>query len=188
MLFLGLGNPGHRYAETRHNVGFWLADETARLLGLRFRKPFLRPLLLTVGLDPSVRIAKPMTYMNNSGDVVPWLLNKTGCEPTSLVVLVDNMDLKPGEFRIRYSRSAGGQNGIRSILESIGPGFLRLSIGIGRPPRDESPVQWVLGRPRGDDSAAIEAAVLRAARVLSHSDPGDLPSIINAINAVGSPG
>lgn len=185
MLLVGLGNPGHRYADTRHNVGFWLADETARLLGLRYRKPLFRPLVFAAAPDGARYLAKPLTFMNRSGEALPWLLRRTSADPQRVLVLVDNMDLKPGELRMRYARSPGGQNGVKSIMEAIGPGFLRLSIGIGRPPRDVTPVEWVLSRPRGDDWAAIESAVLRAARVLSRHDPSDLPGMINAINSVG---
>lgn len=154
MLLAGLGNPGDRYAGTRHNVGFLVLDRLAASAGASFRaQPRLQGDLADVGSgDQRLRLLKPTTYMNNSGQSVRASLDWFGWGPEQLLVIVDDMDLPLGRLRLRASGSAGGHNGLRSIIQHLGSdAFPRLRIGIGAPgaspvERRERTVGHVLGR------------------------------------------
>jgi peptidyl-tRNA hydrolase, PTH1 family len=141
-LLVGLGNPGDRYVGTRHNVGFLVLDRLAAGAGTGFRpQPRLQGELADVGSgDQRLRLLKPTTYMNNSGQSVRASLDWFGWGPEQLLVIVDDMDLPLGRLRLRASGSAGGHNGLRSIIQHLGSdAFARLRIGIGAP--GESPVE-----------------------------------------------
>ncbi|MFZ4565929.1 MAG: aminoacyl-tRNA hydrolase [Prochlorococcaceae cyanobacterium] len=141
-LLVGLGNPGVRYAGTRHNVGFLVLDRLASGAGTSFRpQPRLQGDLADVGSgDQRLRLLKPTTFMNNSGQSVRASLDWFGWGPEQLLVIVDDMDLPLGRLRLRASGSAGGHNGLRSIIQHLGSdAFARLRIGIGAP--GESPVE-----------------------------------------------
>jgi PTH1 family peptidyl-tRNA hydrolase len=141
-LLVGLGNPGDRYVGTRHNVGFLVLDRLAAGAGTGFRpQPRLQGELAEVGSgDQRLRLLKPTTYMNNSGQSVRASLDWFGWGPEQLLVIVDDMDLPLGRLRLRASGSAGGHNGLRSIIQHLGSdAFARLRIGIGAP--GESPVE-----------------------------------------------
>jgi PTH1 family peptidyl-tRNA hydrolase len=141
-LLVGLGNPGVRYAGTRHNVGFLVLDRLASGAGTSFRpQPRLQGDLADVGSgDQRLRLLKPTTFMNNSGQSVRASLDWFGWGPEQLLVIVDDMDLPLGRLRLRASGSAGGHNGLRSIIQHLGSDdFARLRIGIGAP--GESPVE-----------------------------------------------
>ncbi len=154
MLLVGLGNPGDRYAGTRHNVGFLVLDRLAARAGTNFRpQPRLQGDLADVGSgDKRLRLLKPTTFMNNSGQSVRASLDWFGWGPDQLLVIVDDMDLPLGRLRLRASGSAGGHNGLRSIIQHLGSdAFARLRIGIGAPgaspvERRERTVGHVLGR------------------------------------------
>jgi peptidyl-tRNA hydrolase, PTH1 family len=154
MLLAGLGNPGDRYAGTRHNVGFLVLDRLAANAGASFRaQPRLQGDLADVGSgDQRLRLLKPTTFMNNSGQSVRASLDWFGWGPEQLLVIVDDMDLPLGRLRLRASGSAGGHNGLRSIIQHLGSdAFPRLRIGIGAPgaspvERRERTVGHVLGR------------------------------------------
>lgn len=141
-LLVGLGNPGDRYAGTRHNVGFLVLDRLAASAGTSFRpQPRLQGELADVGSgDQRLRLLKPTTFMNSSGQSVRASLDWFGWGPEQLLVIVDDMDLPLGRLRLRASGSAGGHNGLRSIIQHLGSdAFARLRIGIGAP--GESPVE-----------------------------------------------
>ena len=154
MLLAGLGNPGDRYAGTRHNVGFLVLDRLAARAGAGFRpQPRLQGDLADVGSgEQRLRLLKPSTFMNNSGQSVRASLDWFGWGPEQLLVIVDDMDLPLGRLRLRASGSAGGHNGLRSIIQHLGSdAFARLRIGIGAPgaspvERRERTVGHVLGR------------------------------------------
>ena len=154
MLLAGLGNPGDRYAGTRHNVGFLVLDRLAARAGAGFRpQPRLQGDLADVGSgEQRLRLLKPSTFMNNSGQSVRASLDWFGWGPEQLLVIVDDMDLPLGRLRLRASGSAGGHNGLRSIIQHLGSdAFGRLRIGIGAPgaspvERRERTVGHVLGR------------------------------------------
>jgi len=153
-LLVGLGNPGDRYADTRHNVGFMVLDQLASRCGSGFRNQSrLHGLLAETGSGSQrLRLLKPQTYMNDSGRSIRAALDWFGLDPSQLLVLVDDMDLPLGRLRLRAAGSAGGHNGLRSSIAHLGTeAFARLRIGIGAPSSDpqerrERTVSHVLGR------------------------------------------
>ncbi|MDR1569602.1 MAG: aminoacyl-tRNA hydrolase [Oscillospiraceae bacterium] len=145
-LLIGLGNPGEKYARTRHNVGFDVIDIISARTSISASK--LRCHALTgVGVWRGVRvaIAKPNTYMNDSGRAVAELL--AAFRPRQFAVIYDDIDLPQGQLRVRASGSAGTHNGMRSIIDSIGRSdFPRVRVGIGKPPAEWDLKDWVLSR------------------------------------------
>ena len=164
LLVAGLGNPGRQYADTRHNVGFMVADELARRLGGSWRGKFAGE-LAEVRLD-GLRLAllKPQTYMNESGRSVGAAARFFKIEPEDIVVVHDEVDLEPGRLQVRLGGGLAGHNGLRSVADALRtPDFARVRIGVGRPERgDPRPVaDFVLsGFPPDVDA---EALVSRAA-------------------------
>ncbi|GAB6090387.1 aminoacyl-tRNA hydrolase [Spirochaeta dissipatitropha] len=144
-VIIGLGNPGSKYINTRHNAGFILADMLCEYYGGRWKKAFLRPFLYAVFPDPEFVLIKPLTYMNRSGSVLPFLQSKFSLDsPDDILVLVDNMDLPCAKARLKKGGSSAGHNGLKSLISSIGDsGFSRLYIGIGR--GEDSVIDYVLG-------------------------------------------
>jgi len=153
-LLVGLGNPGPRYLDTRHNVGFMVLERLARAEGVTFRQQArLHGLLAELGVGPSRwRLLMPQTFMNESGRSIRAALDWYRLDPSQLLVLVDDMDLPLGRLRLRATGSAGGHNGLRSTIQQLGTeAFPRLRIGIGAPAdepqqRRERTVSHVLGR------------------------------------------
>jgi peptidyl-tRNA hydrolase, PTH1 family len=138
LLVAGLGNPGREYADTRHNVGFMVADELARRHGGSWRAKFSGD-LAEVRLD-GLRLAvlKPQTYMNESGRSVGAGVRFFKVEPEALLVVHDEVDLEPGRLQARLGGGLAGHNGLRSVAQHLGtPEFARLRIGVGRPERGE---------------------------------------------------
>jgi peptidyl-tRNA hydrolase, PTH1 family len=163
LLVAGLGNPGRKYADTRHNVGFMVADEIARRLGGSWRGKFSGE-LAEVRLD-GLRLAllKPQTYMNESGRSVGAAARFFKVEPEDLVVVHDEVDLEPGRLQVRLGGGLAGHNGLRSVASALGtPDFGRVRIGVGRPERgDPRPVaDFVLSDfpPEVDAEALVSRA------------------------------
>jgi PTH1 family peptidyl-tRNA hydrolase len=150
---VGLGNPGRSYERTRHNVGFLVVDELARRHGGSWRKK-KKAEAATISLDyKSVTLLKPTTFMNRSGSAL------AGYGPEDLILVHDDLDLPPGDVRVKVGGGAGGHNGLRSVIGNLGSDFARVRIGIGRPPTGAGVTEYVLG---GMD-ATVREAVPRAA-------------------------
>ena len=153
-LVVGLGNPGEKYAGTRHNVGFMALDQLAKRQSSSFKQQSkLHGLLAEVGQGAErLRLLMPQTYMNESGRSIRAALDWFGFEPAQMLILVDDMDLPLGRLRLRLSGGAGGHNGLRSTIAHLGgQEFPRLRIGIGAPAlnpveRKQRTVGHVLGR------------------------------------------
>lgn len=163
----GLGNPGIEYAETRHNIGFVLADILAEAWSLSFRPKHQG--LLAEGLWHGERVLlfKPQTYMNLSGRAVRELMSFYKIPTEELLVIHDDLDLELGKIRLRSKGSAGGHNGIRSLLAELGTElFWRLKIGIGRPPQGWETANFVLGRFRDEEIGLIEDALVKAEKLV----------------------
>ncbi len=156
-LIVGLGNPGAKYAKTRHNVGFWVVDELARRHGFSGERSEKRALARDGRIHGArVKLAKPQTFMNRSGESVRALLDYHDIALERLLVIHDDLDTPFGSIRLRKSGGHGGQNGLRSIIQHLGSqDYARLRFGIGRPPGRLSPVDFVLQPFKGD--AAIQA-------------------------------
>ena len=165
---MGLGNPGKEYEQTRHNAGFWYMDRLASEFSVRFRRR--NPHALTgEGQVKGFRVAfaKPRTYVNLSGQAATYLLARYRSTPSSLLVVYDDIALPPGKLRLRPSGSAGGHNGMKSIIAALGTQeFARLRIGVGNAASGADRVSHVLGRlPRGE-RAAVDDALERAVGLL----------------------
>ena len=166
-LVVGLGNPGAVYAGTRHNVGFLVVDELARLLQARVNRRECRALTGEAGTEASrVILAKPQTYMNNSGEAVRELVRKYAVGLADLLVVFDDMDLPLGRLRLRPAGGAGGHRGMMSVIAALGTeAFPRLRVGIGRGP---DAVDHVLSRFSPAEARVVReviAAAAAAARV-----------------------
>ena len=172
---VGLGNPGPRYANTRHNCGFLVVDalvalahdegDAVQLNGGKFSCELWR--LRLPWLGGWWLAAKPQTFMNLSGQCVQPLLSWHKMTPDRLVVAHDELDIPAGELRFKFGGGNAGHNGLKSITELLGtPDFHRLRVGIGRPLRKEDVTGWVLGRPAGEDADLIRQATRHALGVL----------------------
>ena len=162
-LVLGLGNPGERYAHTRHNVGFDVAAEVARRCGLR--EWLVRPSCELAVITPGrlVVLARPLTFMNRSGGAAAALLAELDLEPRNLLVTVDDIDLPLGALRLRPHGGPGTHNGLRDICDHIGSGFPRLRIGIRGSQIAGDLADYVLSPFDSGELALVESAIDRAA-------------------------
>lgn len=163
-LVVGLGNPGAEYAATRHNVGWMALDQLAETL-----EP-VRGIKARVAVINSVAYAKPTTFMNTSGEGVGPLAAMLGVPPERVVVMHDELDLPVGKVRVKRGGNENGHNGLKSITEHIGTrDYVRVRIGIGRPPAGVAVPDWVLGPVSGDEriDLAAEAARLVVAEGLA---------------------
>ncbi len=184
-LLVGLGNPGPKYALTRHNIGFGAIDRLAGWLDTAVNRPFLRSLVgQGVYAGKKIILAKPQTYMNLSGDAVALLLNWYKLTPAELTVIYDDLDLPPGRLRIRDHGSAGGHRGLASIIDRLGTGdFVRVRIGIGRPPVPGPEVaDWVLSRPVPGDEEKIAQVLETLPGVLKEMIEFGVVSAMNKFN------
>ncbi|MBQ7413414.1 MAG: aminoacyl-tRNA hydrolase [Alphaproteobacteria bacterium] len=145
LLLAGLGNPGSEYAQTRHNVGFMAVDELAHRYSFLPFKDKLKGQIATGSIDnQKIILLKPMTFMNLSGESVLAVCSFYKLKPADIIVFHDDMDLPVGKIKVKRGGSAGGHNGLKSIDSQIGPDYLRVRIGIGRPENKKDVVDWVL--------------------------------------------
>lgn len=165
-LLVCLGNPGDQYENTRHNVGFMVADELGERHNIPIQRLKFRALTntITVG-DERVLLMKPVTYMNLSGEAVHEAAAFYKIPPEHVLVISDEVSLAPGKIRVRRSGSAGGHNGLKNIIAHLGTDqFPRIRLGVGQKPHpDYDMADWVLGKFQGEDKKAVEEAVKRAA-------------------------
>lgn len=165
-LLVCLGNPGDQYENTRHNVGFMVADELGERHNIPIQRLKFRALTntITVG-DEKVLLMKPVTYMNLSGEAVHEAAAFYKIPPEHVLVISDEVSLAPGKIRVRRSGSAGGHNGLKNIIAHLGTDqFPRIRLGVGQKPHpDYDMADWVLGKFQGEDKKAVDAAVKRAA-------------------------
>jgi PTH1 family peptidyl-tRNA hydrolase len=166
LLAVGLGNPGAEYEGTRHNVGAETAARLAARHGLRLKRGKERSLVAEARVGGRLlALAVPLTYMNESGSAVTRLVRRHGIEaPTSLVVVHDELDLPVGRVKVKVGGGLAGHNGLKSIKAHLhDDGFVRVRIGIGKPPGRQSGADFVLRRPGAADRAALDVAVEEAA-------------------------
>ena len=159
MVIVGLGNPGSKYEQTRHNVGFMFVDKIAESYNVSFvldkqKEAFIADIYID---GKKHLLVKPVTYMNNSGNAVIKVLNYWNIDPSELIVVYDDMDLEVGKIRIRKFGSAGGHNGMKSIIAHVQTqDFKRIRIGIGRA---QDNIEHVLGKFKPSERPLIEDAV-----------------------------
>ena len=163
----GLGNPGREYESTPHSIGFEVAEAVAREMGSTFRMAASFKGALADGrfANGKVMVVKPMTFMNLSGDCIAPVVKYHNATAADLVVVSDDIDLPVGRIRIRKGGSAGGHNGLKSIIERLGtPDFIRLRIGVGRDATDRREVVGhVLGKFDPETRARMDAKIIPAA-------------------------
>lgn len=182
-VLVGLGNPGPAYAGTRHNVGFDFLDRLTEHLGISWKSPWFRPLFLAT--SPHLVCAKPQTFMNRSGSVLPYIRRRFSVEQDRICVIVDNMDLPPGEVRMKRRGGTSGHNGLKSVSEVLGSDdYPRVYIGIGRPAPGGDTVDHVLGRFPGDERLRVDAAMDRIVPVIGAAGSGVESSLERLISAV----
>ena len=157
-----MGNPGPRYARTRHNLGFWVVDLVAAELGLRWREHWSNSLLASGELGGhKILLAKPQTFMNLSGEAVEPLVRYYRLPLEDLLVVYDDLDLPAGSMRVRPAGSAGGHKGMQSIITHLGSqAFPRVRLGIGRPPAPLTAAEYVL-KPMDDQERALYESLAR---------------------------
>lgn len=164
---IGLGNPGERYARSRHNAGFWFADRLVAEFGGRFR---VERKLYAQGAECAVDgyrllVFKPTTYMNRSGQAVQAVVNYLRLPLPEVIIAHDDIDLPPGTVRFKRGGGHGGNNGLRDVIGHIGGDFLRLRIGVGHPGHRDEVVGYVLGRPSTQEQRLIDEALEEALKV-----------------------
>ena len=168
-LVVGLGNPGDKYENTRHNVGFLTVDRIAETLNVPVQRLRHRALTNTGELGGAkVLLMKPITYMNLSGEAVGAAARFYRIPASHVLVISDDVSLPVGKLRIRTGGSAGGHNGLKSIIQHLNTDqFPRIKIGVGQKPHpDYDMADWVLGQFAGEDAKTIAAAVERAAEAV----------------------
>lgn len=184
-LVVGLGNPGPEYALTRHNVGFLVVEELARRLRAASPKRAHRAELAeTVAGGRKVLLAKPQTYMNDSGQSVGAIVRFYKLSLDDLLVIYDDLDLAFGRIRIRPDGSAGGHNGVRSLIQSLGTQqFPRVRVGIGRPTRGPGGMSYVLGRWTAEEREALPSVISAAADAAECALTDGLLAAMNRFNS-----
>lgn len=187
LLVAGLGNPGPRYAATRHNVGFRLIDELARQCGVpasAFKERFHGEIASARLGDQELVLLRPQTFMNESGRSVQAACTFYKLKPSDLIVAHDDLDVPFSEVRLKQGGGDGGQRGIRSVTAALGPDYVRIRLGIGRPPPDfrGDVADFVLQAFPSAELATVEQMVTRATEAVSLVTSLGLEKAMNRIN------
>ena len=166
-LIIGLGNPGRKYRGNRHNIGFMVVDRLAADNGIQSSK-MQNKAIVGDGRVAGQRVilAKPQTYMNNSGDAVGPLANFYKIPPENIFVVYDEMDIPLGTIRLREKGGAGGHNGMKSIIQHIGQDFPRMRLGVGRPPGRMEPPAYLLQDFSNDQLPIVSDMIDEAIRAI----------------------
>jgi peptidyl-tRNA hydrolase, PTH1 family len=181
---VGLGNPGGEYDGTRHNLGFEVVDELARRWNVKL-KSWKSVTALAVSQTHGALLAKPKTYMNLSGEAVQRIAAFHQIEPSDILIVVDDVNLPLGRLRLRRSGSAGGHNGLKSVIQHVGQDFARLRIGVGRGDAQRDLSSHVLGKIAGDESSTIVEATVRAADAVEEFVANGIETAMNRFNPAG---
>ena len=169
LVILGIGNPGPQYANTRHNVGFWFIDHIADQEGIELKRQKNLVRTSRIQLDNrSIILAKSRTFVNVSGDAAEYLITRYQIELSQLLVVYDDIHLPVSRMRLRARGSAGGHNGIRSIIAAVhSQDFPRIRIGVGSPESGVDQVGYVLGTPDSNEKESIDHAISKAVTSVS---------------------
>jgi PTH1 family peptidyl-tRNA hydrolase len=185
-LVVGLGNPGSEYRDTRHNVGFLVLDEVARRWQVQdaWREKFEALHVKTMVGGEAVIVAKPLTFMNLSGQAVSALAGFYKIEPADVFVITDDVALPLGRLRARREGGAGGHNGLKSVIAHLGTqAFPRMRVGVGRGENGRDMADHVLGRFEAGERDTVSAAVLRAAEATEVFLSDGIERVMNVFNA-----
>ncbi|MCC7310670.1 MAG: aminoacyl-tRNA hydrolase [Sulfuritalea sp.] len=185
-LIVGLGNPGSDYAETRHNAGFWFCERLAHELGASFARESRyhgHVAKARVG-GQDIWLLMPQTFMNRSGQAVQALAHFYRIEPAAMLVVHDELDIPPGQMRLKFGGGLGGHNGLKDITAHLGTqDYWRLRIGIGHPGDRDEVVDYVLKPPRREEREEIDAALERALLVWPTLARGEFNAATQKINS-----
>jgi PTH1 family peptidyl-tRNA hydrolase len=189
-LIVGLGNPGTRYASTRHNAGFWFVDRFAAQhrcdLARQARLHGHVGRLSVDGVD--CRLLKPDTHMNESGRAVRAVLDYFHIQPRETLIVHDEIDLDPGVVRLKQGGGHGGHNGLRDIMAVLGNGdFSRLRIGVGHPGHKDDVIDYVLKKAGAGEQELIDDAIARALEVMPLVIKGDMEKAMTALHSNTKP-
>jgi PTH1 family peptidyl-tRNA hydrolase len=185
-LVVGLGNPGPEYSETRHNAGFWFCERLARALGVGFTREsrFHGQVAKCRLASADFYLLMPQTFMNRSGQAVQALAHFYRIAPAEMLVVHDELDLPPGQLRLKFGGGLGGHNGLKDITSHLGmQDYWRLRIGIGHPGDKNEVINYVLKPPRREEAADIDAALERALAAWPLLAKGDFNAAMQKINA-----
>ncbi len=181
-LIVGLGNPGAGHAEDRHNAGFWLVDALAARLGVALNEESRYKGQLGRSAD-GLRLLKPQTFMNLSGESVAACANYFRIPPEAVLIAHDELDLEVGSVRLKRGGGHGGHNGLRSVAAQLGTSdYLRVRLGIGHPGPGADVSGYVLGKPPADERAAILAAIAVVVEKIDVIIKGDFERAMTALN------
>jgi peptidyl-tRNA hydrolase, PTH1 family len=189
-LFVGLGNPGAEYDATRHNAGFWMIDALARELkgSLAYEKSYFGLVARTVVAGHTVWLLQPQTFMNLSGKSVGALAKFFKIAPQEILVAHDELDIVPGEAKIKLGGSHAGHNGLRDIHAQLGTDqYWRLRIGIGHPGVKSEVIHWVLKKPSPEHRDGIEQTIERSMKALPHFLSGDMERAAQVVHTSKPP-
>jgi PTH1 family peptidyl-tRNA hydrolase len=182
-LIVGLGNPGAQYKGTRHNIGFAVIDEIARRAAIGFESaPAEAVIARWRRPEGGALLAKPLTFMNLSGQAVGEIARYFKVDVPDLLIVVDEAQLPLGKLRARARGSAGGHNGLKSVIAHLGDDFSRLRIGVGRGEQQRDLADHVLSRFEKDEAAEVERMTTRAADAAEMFITSGIEAVMNAFN------
>ena len=182
-LVVGLGNPGADYSETRHNAGFWFCERLATRLAVGLARESRFHGVVGQARAEAVWLLLPQTFMNRSGQAVGALARFHKIAPAEILVVHDELDIPPGQLRLKFGGGLGGHNGLKDITAHLGSqDFWRLRIGIGHPGDRNEVVNYVLKPPRKEEAAEIDAAIERALDVWPSIAKGDWNAAVQRAN------
>lgn len=188
-LLVGLGNPGPEYEDTRHNAGFWFIDAVARELKVALipERNYHGLVARTTVHSQTVWLLEPQTFMNLSGKSVAALARFFKIQPDEILVAHDEMDISPGEAKLKKGGSHAGHNGLRDIHSQLGPDYWRLRLGVGHPGDKAQVVSWVLKKPMAEHREAIHASIDRAVQALPMLLAGEMDKAMVKIHTSKPP-
>lgn len=184
-LIVGLGNPGREYEMTRHNTGFMVVDELAYKLGATFEDKRYGFVAEASIKGRKVFILKPTTYMNLSGNAVRYWLQKENIDQSRMLVIVDDLSIPLGDFRLKGNGSNGGHNGLGNIQQLIGQQYARLRMGIGADFQQGQQVDWVLGKYDDEDMKTLQPSIDMAVEIIKSFVLAGLNITMNQFNKFG---
>ena len=183
-LIVGLGNPGDKYEQTRHNAGFWFVDDVARQYGVVFRPEtkFLGDVARVQSNGLDFWLLKPATFMNRCGQSIQALAQFYKIPVESILVVHDELDLDAGVAKLKVSGGHGGHNGLRDMIAVMGKTFLRLRLGIGHPGHRDQVVDYVLKAASKIDRSRIDEAIYDASKIVPELIQGDIQKAMHALH------
>lgn len=184
-LIVGLGNPGYEYENTRHNTGFMVLDKMAESVGVSFEDKRYGYVAETSINGRKVFLLKPTTYMNLSGNAVRYWLQKENIDQKRLLVVVDDLSIPLGDYRLKGNGSNGGHNGLGNIQQLIGQQYARLRMGIGNDFQRGQQVDWVLGKYTDEDMRTLQPSIDEAVEIIRSFVLAGLDITMNQFNKLG---